>query len=76
MCFIVVLVVVCVSRKNKISFIITVNQMAQLKKAFSYSYMFVITVILYVLIMDPVFVDYASAAKLLLVSLLMTQVHP
>lgn len=66
----------CVSRKNKISFIITVNQMAQLKKAFSYSYMFVITVILYVLIMDPVFVDYASAAKLLLVSLLMTQVHP
>lgn len=50
--------------------------MAQLKKAFSYSYMFVITVILYVLIMDPVFVDYASAAKLLLVSLLMTQVHP
>lgn len=66
----------CVSRKNKISFIITVNQMGQLKKAFSYSYMFVITVILYVLIMDPVFVDYASAAKLLLVSLLMTQVHP
>lgn len=38
--------------------------------------MFVITVILYDLIVDPVFVDFASAAKLFLVSLLMTQVHP